>query len=236
MIYLFEHICQFTQKDLEMSLGLVSKERRQKIERYKYDKEKIRSAITYLLLRIGLYNEFGYKDKPVIFQKGNEKPKLEGMNQIEFSLSHCNRAVACALSHNKVGMDVQEPVPYSSGLGAMTLSKAELKHVESSKNRDLEFTKLWTKKESYGKYWGFGIAYNLKAVDFLAGERKDKFQTVTKVFPEYILTFSSKEALEIRHISYSTLKIYMNLFRNESDNQWEGEKTYGGNEKKLSVQ
>jgi 4'-phosphopantetheinyl transferase len=235
MIYLFEHICQFTQKDLEMSLELVSTERYQKIHRYKYDKEKVRSAITYLLLRIGLYHEFGYRGKPVIFQKGNEKPKLESMNQIEFNLSHCNRAVACALSRNKVGVDVQEPVPYNSGLGVMTLSEAELKHVESSKNRDLEFTKLWTRKESYGKYWGFGIAYNLKAVDLLEGERKDKLQMVTKVFPEYILTVSSKEALEIRHVSYSTLKMYMNLFRSEPNNQWEGEKIDGGNEKKHSV-
>jgi 4'-phosphopantetheinyl transferase len=236
MIYLFEHICLFTQKDLEMSLELVSRERYRKIERYKYDGEKIRSAIAYLLLRIGLYNELGYWGKPVIYQKENEKPKLEGMNKVEFNLSHCKRAVACAISQHKVGLDVQEPVSYNKGLGVMTLSEAELKHVESSENRDLEFTKLWTRKESFGKYWGFGIAYNLKAVDFLVGERKDRFQTFTRVFPEYVLTISSKEALGIRHISYSTLKMYINLFRSESENQWEGEKTDGGNEKKLSLQ
>jgi 4'-phosphopantetheinyl transferase len=235
MIYLFDDISSFSHNDLEMSLDLISEERYSKIQRYKFDTDKIRSALVYLLLRIGLFNEFEYVSKPIIFQKGNEKPKLADMNKIEFNLSHCKKAVACAISDKPIGVDVQELVSYNKGLGEMTLSEAELKYIESSENRDLEFTKLWTRKESYGKYWGFGIAYNLKSVNFMGGERNDKFHMVTKVFPEYILTVSSKESLQIRQITYSTLKMYMNLFRSESENEWKGEKTDGGNEKKLRV-
>lgn len=84
------------------------------------------------------------------------KPALK--NGPEFSLSHSEERVLCALSDGAVGADLQQLRPYNPALARRFFAAEEGAWLETKQERDLAFTLLWSLKESYVKFRGSGIA------------------------------------------------------------------------------
>ncbi|WP_346836058.1 4'-phosphopantetheinyl transferase family protein [Paenibacillus polymyxa] len=198
----------------------MSNERYVKVQKYKFDNDKIRSVLVYLLLRIGLLKEFYYKDKPGLILQENGKPGLADASKIKFNMSHCKKAVACAISKYEVGIDVQELVVYDEGLGKTVLSNREKKFVEHSADKNAAFTRLWAQKESYGKYMGCGIVYDLKSTEFNDDrwiENNNECVTTIEEFADFVLATYSLEHLDKQMITYDDLLYYIGFFEQADD-------------------
>jgi phosphopantetheinyl transferase len=79
-------------------------------------------------------------------------------------LSHCRRAIACAVSDAPVGVDVQEVVKTDSGLAKHVLSDEEHAEYLACDNADEYFCRMWVAKESYLKLTGRGVFDEMNAL------------------------------------------------------------------------
>lgn len=154
MIYFDEHIWDF---DLQQALGAVSEWRRDYALRYRQELDQRLCVAVYRLLQRALQTEYGINQHPRFIFNAYGKPFLEGFPDIHFSLSHCQEAVACAVSDRPVGIDVETIGDYSHEVASMVMSDNELCLIKSSSNPAVTFTRLWTMKESLYKLQGGGL-------------------------------------------------------------------------------
>ena len=159
MIYINDNIEGF---DLESALPLLSDQRREEALRYTFELGRKLNAAAYLLLRQGLKEEYGITEAPVFEYGEKGKPYLSGHGNLHFNLSHCRTAAVCALSRHPVGIDVEQIRPIRESLVRYTMNDEEISRIMSAENPDLEFVKLWTKKEAVLKLRGTGITDDLK--------------------------------------------------------------------------
>ena len=147
--------------DVEAAMPLLSEQRREKIALLADADDRRGSAAAYMLLREALDEKYGISDAPVFGYGDYGKPFLQGAEGVHFSMSHCRRAVVCAVADFPLGVDVESLRPYNGRLARYTMNDDELSRIESSPSPDVEFVRLWTMKEAVAKLSGRGIN-NLK--------------------------------------------------------------------------
>ena len=96
-----------------------------------------------------LYNDYG-------------APYIEGGPH--FSISHCKRGIAVAVSENPIGIDIEAIRTFSPELMRKTMNEDEQQRITSSATPDQEFIRLWTQKEALLKLHGTGIISDLHHV------------------------------------------------------------------------
>ena len=148
MIYVFDDINSFNSEMLEKATRQVSEQRRQYAAKYHFERDRKLCIIAYRLLQIALKREYNIAEEPEFAFYSNGKPYLQKYPSINFSLSHCNNAVACALSDNEIGIDVEDIQPYNADMIDFCCNDAEKSHINNASDPELEFTLLWTQKES----------------------------------------------------------------------------------------
>lgn len=159
MIYINDDIEGF---DFKAALPLLSDQRRKEALRFTFELGRKLNAAAYLLLRQGLSEEYGITKPPVFGYGENGKPFLVGHPEVHFNLSHCRTAAVCALSHHPVGIDVEHIRPLRESVVRYTMNDAEITQIMSAEKPDLEFVKLWTRKEAVLKLRGTGITDDIK--------------------------------------------------------------------------
>lgn len=145
------------------ALAVLPPFRLQKALSYKRPLDRFLCAEAYILLRDGLKELYGIIGDPEFGFTENGKPFLAEHPDIHFNLSHCPRCVCCAISDRPVGIDVEE-IQYDPDLAAAACSAAELAAIARCDRPEVEFTRLWTAKESYLKMTGEGLRDNMKSV------------------------------------------------------------------------
>ena len=131
--------------------------RREKALQYKKFDDRKRSVLAFVLLQRALREEYGITEVPEFVYNEFGKPSLPNL-PIHFSLSHCKDAVTCAVSDYNIGIDVESIVPYNPDVARRVCTADELKMLEQSSNKDVDFIKLWTVKEAISKYEGMGLS------------------------------------------------------------------------------
>lgn len=194
--------------------------RRQIIDSYRYMHDKKLSLIAYLLLRIGLLEEYGINSPISIVTDISKKPTIKEHPEIKFNISHCENCVSCAVTDVEVGLDVQNFVNVDSKMEELFMSEEEKKLVHNSSERNMQSIRLWTIKEAYGKYFGDGILYNLCDVDF-SKCNEDSFtwgelKFNVKQMSSYILTTCCKKELSIKKLSIEQMQHYIKTFNQVS--------------------
>lgn len=173
MIYFDDHIWDF---DLHQALAAMTRWRREYALRYRRELDQRLSVAAYRLLLQALQTEYGITQQPRFIYNDRGKPSLEGYPEIHFSLSHCSQAVACAVSHLPVGIDVETTDHYNDELAREVMSYSEMRLINSSFNPAAAFTRLWTMKESLYKLRGVSLAIGIpNMLDHVQGYR---FNTV----------------------------------------------------------
>lgn len=114
-------------------------------------------TIAYKLLVECLQESGLYSEMPHICYSEKGQPFLSNYPSLFLSISHCKVAVAVAVSDRPIGIDVESVRSYKPGLVDRSFSTLEKQEIELSPNRDLSFTRLWTRKEAYLKLIGTGI-------------------------------------------------------------------------------
>ena len=148
MIYIAENPLHI---HLDSALAAVSEQRRRHALRYRSDNDRRLSVAAYLLLCHALREEFGISAPPEFVFTEHGKPYLPLYPHILFSISHCREAVACALACAPVGIDVESLSAFDPALIAAVMSPAEQERILCAASPALEFTQLWTAKESVVK-------------------------------------------------------------------------------------
>lgn len=160
----------------ELWLEKVNSQRREKVLRCKQDIDQKRSLLAGVLLRYALEQEGLCYETLVFGVEENGKPILESQNGIEFSISHAGNYVLCCISDELIGADIEvagksifhsEKEEKLERMAARVLAPSEYMLFL---DRDFEqkkrlFLKYWTRKESYSKAIGKGLAMDFSKID-----------------------------------------------------------------------
>ena len=158
---------------LDDALRLLSRYRRDKTLRYRYEWGKMLSAGAGLLLD-NLMRCRGLRERDMRYVEGEHgKPAFEQHPELHFSLSHSGNLVACAIGEVPLGVDVQTIVTARESLVNYTMSEKEKEKLYSLNDDDAQnayFTQLWTLKECYAKATGTGLSHEFPSFEVIDGE------------------------------------------------------------------
>ena len=158
--------CDVENLDLKKAYLLVPKERREKIDFYRFNKDKKLSAGAFLLLKKLLSDENipNFKIKTGKY----EKPYISDNKNIYFNLSHSGKMVLCAISDRELGVDIEINDPtIDLNIAKHYFYNSEYENITNTKNSADEFFKYWVLKESYMKYTGLGMNLKLDSFEIL---------------------------------------------------------------------
>ena len=164
--------CNVEDLDLKKAYSLVSQNRKEKIDFYRFEKDKKLSAGAYLLLKKLL--EEKNITKPAFKTEKYGKAYISNYDNIHFNLSHSGKMVLCAISDRDVGVDIE----YIDSEIDLNIAKhyfynSEYETIMNSDNPSEEFFKYWVLKESYMKYTGLGMNLKLDSFEIII---KDKIR------------------------------------------------------------
>ena len=165
--------CDVENLDLKKAYLLVPKERREKIDFYRFNKDKKLSAGAFLLLKKLLSDENipNFKIKTGKY----EKPYISDNKNIYFNLSHSGKMVLCAISDRELGVDIEINDPtIDLNIAKHYFYNSEYENIMNSKNSPDEFFRYWVLKESYMKYTGLGMNLKLDSFEIIIEDAKLK--------------------------------------------------------------
>ncbi len=133
------------------------------------------------------------KENTVISKTELGAPYVRDHNA-KVSLSHSHGVVACAVSDDAVGVDVEKIRKVSDGVMRHLFSDAEKTAVLDSENSDLSFIQYWTYKEAYGKLHGTGLRDfdTLMDIENRCSQENLHITSMT-VFDEFICSVVSRD-------------------------------------------
>ncbi len=169
------NIEDFSHRELEMAWENLSPSRKEHIFRLRQQEDKIRSLAGEILAQRILKEQFGISSA-LLHRDPNGRPYLTGCS-LHLSISHCNKMVACAVSREPVGIDIEQIRPIKPKLcnrvcveeeKAYVLGDCQLAEDRSCENPEVarRFFEIWTAKEAYFKKLGTGIT-DLQSVNIL---------------------------------------------------------------------
>ena len=162
--------CNVENLDLKKAYCLVPQTRRDKIDFYRFEKDKKLSAGAYLLLK-KLLDEENIAN-PIFKTEKYGKAYISNYDNIHFNLSHSGRIVLCAISDMEIGVDVE----YVDSKIDLDIAKQyfynrEYETIMNSDTPSDEFFKYWVLKESYMKYTGLGMNLELDRFEIIIKDR-----------------------------------------------------------------
>lgn len=179
-------------------LNELPEERRDKILRFKQEKDRKQSLGAGLLLEQSL-EQHGF-DLADIRNSENGKPEIVG---VHFNLSHSGDMVACVISEQPVGCDVEQMDKRRTGVAKRCFTMREFEYLDGidEEKQNGEFYRIWTMKESYLKMTGEGITLALDRIEVIFDDDVSIFRDGKKEecyireyhVPGYKLTVCAKE-------------------------------------------
>ena len=150
---------------------LLSPEKALRVDRFRFDRDKVRGIIGETMVRYLAETRFGIPGRQLAFAAGERgKPFLTGAAQaIQFNLSHAGDWVVCAIGEHPVGIDVEhvKEHPVTFAAGALTPEEYRRWAALPEGERDRAFYRAWTIKESYAKYRGEGLGLEFTKLEIL---------------------------------------------------------------------
>jgi 4'-phosphopantetheinyl transferase len=159
-------ISAFSPQLLEKTYGNLTPSRKEHIDRLQKQEDRIRSLAAEALALQLLQERYGLTSAQ-LHRKENGQPYLTGC-ELFVSLSHSGQMVACAVSDQPVGIDIERIRPVKPNLIRRVCVAEELNYVLAgsalSEDQPCEepavlrrFFEVWTGKEAYFKKCGTGI-------------------------------------------------------------------------------
>lgn len=189
----------------ERMFAVVGKQRQEKVERHRFDRDKIRSLCAGALICLGvmewdekeqdldlhkvvpekvnwemLQSFFETSGKSVVCEYGsNGKPSLKDYPEIQFNVSHSGDYVVAVFDRQAVGVDIQEHRTLKENMARHFLTAWELEQTAmqaEGENREEILCRLWAVKESYIKLTGEGMKKSMK--DFKVNRQSGRIENV----------------------------------------------------------
>ncbi|MFP3155738.1 4'-phosphopantetheinyl transferase superfamily protein [Lachnospiraceae bacterium ZAX-1] len=161
----------FTNNDKNL-LHYVSKQRSEKVLRYRFDIDRLLSLYGELLTRMTLSQIIGTSTSNLdIHTDSNRKPYLHDFRDYHFNLSHTRNCILLCISNNcSVGADIEKisNPPYEISNNCFHPKEKEFIDSGIPQEKAKRFFEIWTKKESYLKKCGTGLTTNLTKINTLS--------------------------------------------------------------------
>ncbi|MDY3829048.1 MAG: 4'-phosphopantetheinyl transferase superfamily protein [Clostridium sp.] len=187
----------------------LSSYRQEKIERFRFRKDKNLSLGAGVLIDVML-REFNLFEKNMTYSLGeNEKPTFSEYKDIHFNVSHSNNKVICAVSSKEVGCDIEKISPIDINIAKKFFLNSEYEYIKKSKNQEDAFYLLWTLKESFMKITGLGMSLPLNSFEISI---TDDDITVSQNLNNSNYYFHEYECVDGYKISVCS---HLNTFHNE---------------------
>ena len=124
------------------------------------ERQKVRSAAAYALLREKLGGYLGVPPESVEFSKdGRGKPSLPRWPDVHISVSHTEGLAAVAFARAPVGVDVERVRPLRlPHIAGRFFTPEENAWLRASEDRERDFFVLWMRKEAWLKATGTGLS------------------------------------------------------------------------------
>lgn len=159
-----DHIQDMKSEHLQQVLAFLPLWRRESVLAYKQESKQMESALAYIELSRALALR-GLQDiKPRFEYNEHGKPYLPNYPNLHFSISHCSQAVGCVLSEMPCGLDIERVRRASPSLISKTMNRNEEHQIYSSSHPEVEFIRLWTRKEAVFKLLGTGITDDMQDI------------------------------------------------------------------------
>ena len=158
--------CNVENLDLKKSYQSLPHSRKNKVDKFRFMKDKKLSCGAYLLLKKMLNEKNITRPEFKIGKFG--KAYISNYENIYFNLSHSGKFVACAISDEEVGIDIEYNDPtIDLNIARLYFFNEEYKSIRKSENPENEFFKYWVLKESYMKYTGLGFQLDLDSFEII---------------------------------------------------------------------
>lgn len=149
---------------LQQTLSHLPAWRREMALKYKHRDGMLQCCYSYLLADKALTQVFGIPSGSGWEYSQQGKPFLRDYPDVHFNISHCRGAVACIVDTVPVGIDIENIRPVRDSLLNYAFNDNEIQLIKSAVSPDVEFTRLWTMKESLFKLRGSGITHDIKTI------------------------------------------------------------------------
>lgn len=156
-----------TEKEvLEKALELLPEKRLEKLGRIKHENGRRECVAAGLLLEYGL-RQYGLSGKNVTFHENSDgKPYILEQPDLHYNLSHSGDYVALVMSEKAVGIDVEKLREGQTRLVQRFFAEDETVWLMENWS-DGDFTRMWTRKESFLKACGIGMRMPLAGFSVL---------------------------------------------------------------------
>lgn len=166
---IFDNMEICSEQEVARLLEVVSEQRRQQALSYKHLFGQFCCLKSYEILlelldarcsRDSRHSRGTSDVRPIFVYNEYGQPRIEGGPY--FSISHCKKAIAVAVSDSPIGIDIESIRVVQPSLMDKTMNDAEKAGIVASEDSNMAFTNFWTQKEAYLKMQGTGIIADLK--------------------------------------------------------------------------
>lgn len=178
----------------EQIYDLVDLDRREKTDKYIFDRDKHLSLMSeiclYYLLAEKFHIKYSFIEKDYTM---NGKPVISNISNLYYSISHSGNKCIVGLSDiSEIGIDMEYICGFSNSQFKDTLMKIfsedEMKKIQSNENDIVKALILWTNKEAYFKSQGVGTFRSMLHKSFSNSELK----SISTVIKEgYIISYAN---------------------------------------------
>ncbi len=173
----------------QKALCLLTKQRKDKALRYRFEDDRLRCIGAGLLLR--KYCNITSDEQITVNDYG--KPSISGTN---FNISHSGEWVMLCLADCPIGIDIEYIKPPKPKAAKYAFCEDELEWLSKNEDKNISFCTIWTQKEAIAKAIGKGLTLSPKSFSVLPLEQNHMVDgnTVyckTKQFGDYAVSVAS---------------------------------------------
>lgn len=180
-LYMIKNAEQTWTDTHDTLLSLLSKERQEKVLRYRFDSDKILSLYASVLTRLALTRELSCTNDQLVFAQADRKkphllPDPAHPYPVDFSFSHTKGTVLLGVTkEGQIGVDIEQIQSAPFRIMPSVFHPAEMSYVEQAPadKKNQHFYEIWTRKEAYTKYLGTGLSKELTSINTLASPMKE---------------------------------------------------------------
>ncbi len=197
VMYKLLNINNVTEQQVHFYYSLMTEEKRERVDRFRFAKDKKRTVCGEMLARQMIAEQCGIHEEAIRFSVSEHGKPYTTSAAVQFNISHSGDYVLCALSDSPVGADIEAIRPVEERMIRFVCTEKELAYVLDSTVTQEEklrrFFRVWTAKEAYFKYCGTGIT-DLKGVSIF----DEALMSCTKTFykDNYVASIFEKPPTE----------------------------------------
>jgi 4'-phosphopantetheinyl transferase len=158
--YMEHHMC-------DNLLPYIDKAKRKRILKFARYEDRLRTLMSDLLTRSIIHKRSIVRNADIFFEQSEYgKPFLKGYPNFHFNISHSGQWVVCACGDSSVGIDIGQVKPTNYlEIAKHSFSNEEYKDLlaKVEDERLASFYEIWTLKESYIKFLGYGLSIPLNS-------------------------------------------------------------------------